>query len=416
MRIAVVDHVGNHGGGSRVVRLLLPALKRRDPSLHLSYFGNPASIQRESLREDFRSSGIEVQALTALKLSHGPLVRSDYARKAVTLVQSRWLQSRPWLPLALSGDVARELSRRLKGFDLAFFPWPYMLPRPALDCPAVGLFHDFNFKYYFGGPFVFSPAQRAQIEREMPVWLDSAVPVVSTHFMASELRAFYPQAASRVRVIHLAALGGVDRIDDATAARTVAELGVVWPYVLYATHMASHKNAGPLIAAISLLRDQGRAIRLVLTGAGTEAIRGRASAIGVRLGLDDPDVIGMGYVSNTQVDSLVQCATAVVSPSLYEAGNGPGLDGWGKGTPVAMARIPAFLEHLEVQGVRAQVFDPRDPREIARSIAAILDNPEEARADAAQSRRALQSFSWDETADAYLDVFRSAVSTAGVRR
>jgi glycosyltransferase involved in cell wall biosynthesis len=382
----------------------------------LSYFGNPASIQRESLREDFRASGIEVHALTALALSHGPLLRSDYVRKVVTQLQSTWLRRRPWLPLALSGDVSRELSRRLEGFDLAFFPWPYMLPRPDLKCPVVGLFHDFNFKYYFGGPFVFSPAQRAQIEREMPVWLDTAVPVVSTHFMASELRAFYPRAASRVRVIHLAALGGVDRIDDATAGKTVAELGVAGPYVLYPTHMASHKNAGPLIAAIALLRDQGHAVRLVFTGAGTEAIRGRASAIGVRLCLDDADVIGLGYVSNTQIDSLVQCAAAVVSPSLYEAGNGPGLDGWGKGTPVAMARIPAFLEHLEVQGVRAQVFDPRDPHEIACAIAAILDNPEQARADAAHSRRALQSFSWDETADAYLDVFRSALPNTGSLR
>ena len=32
------------------------------------------------------------------------------------------------------------------------------------------------------------------------------------------------------------------------------------------------------------------------------------------------------------VDALIKHAKAVVSPSLYEAGNGPGLDAWMQGT------------------------------------------------------------------------------------
>ena len=39
MKIAVIDHIGNPGGGSRVARALLPAMK---PSMGtLLFFGNP---------------------------------------------------------------------------------------------------------------------------------------------------------------------------------------------------------------------------------------------------------------------------------------------------------------------------------------------------------------------------------------
>ena len=47
MKIAVIDHIGNYGGGSRVVRSLLPALKLLDPDLEITYFGNPTAIRRE---------------------------------------------------------------------------------------------------------------------------------------------------------------------------------------------------------------------------------------------------------------------------------------------------------------------------------------------------------------------------------
>jgi glycosyltransferase involved in cell wall biosynthesis len=276
----------------------------------------------------------------------------------------------------------------------------------------VGLFHDFNFKYYFGGSFVFSPAQRAQLEHDMPQWLDSAVPVVSTYYMASELATFYPAAAHRVEVVHLPPPGGTDPIEPSLAHGVVRQLGISPPYLLYPTHMCAHKNAGPLIAALALLRGQGRELSLVLTGAGTDAVRGHAHSVGVRLNVDGGDVIGLGYVSNLQIDSLTQCASVVLSPSLYEAGNGPGLDAWGRGTPVAMSNIPAFLEHVEVLGVRAQVFDPRNPQDIADKISAILDNPERARADVEHSRHALQRLTWDQAARAYLAIFHRAVRTS----
>jgi glycosyltransferase involved in cell wall biosynthesis len=374
--------------------------------LQLVYLGNPSSIDREGLHGVFRGTGIRVEALRSLSLRGRLAGRSRYAHRAVDLLQTGLLSRHAFLPVSISGDTAREISSRLqRGFDLVFYPWPFLLRCPAAPCPAVGIFHDFNYRYYFGGTSVFSAQQRALLESEMPRWLDGCVPVVSTQFMARELAEFYPQHARRVRVVPLAPLGGVERVMPDAARAVVDDLGVTGPYLLYPTHMCTHKNVGPLLAALALLNGQGRGLKLVLTGAGTDEIRGRAHALGVRLGLSDPDVIGMGYVSNLQMNCLVQCASVVVSPSLYEAGNGPGLDAWGLGVPVAMSDIAPY--------VRAQMFDPRSPQSIADSIRAILDDPDRAALDVQASTAALARLTWDSTAAGYLEIFRHAVESAG---
>lgn len=409
MKIAVIDHIGNHGGGSRVVRSLLPALKRVEPLIELDYFGNPAAIRRERLDEEFSSLGIPVIKLDSLRLAHGQIWGGGFSRRAVQLAQARWLGAKPWLPMQLTGDVGREIRQRVKGYDLAFYPWPFLLEFPQLDCPSVGIFHDFNFKYYFSGNFVFSPAQRDQLEREMSTWLDGCLPVVSTRFMATELACFYPKAAAKTHVIPLAPLSGSDVIPADEARKNVRQLGLDGPYILCPTHLCSHKNVGPLIAAMALLRIRGYALRLVLTGAGTEAVCGEVHEIGVRLSACAGEVLGLGYVSNLQMNSLIQCAAAVVNPSLYEAGNGPGLDAWGCGTPVVMSDIPPFVEHLEVLDVRAQVFNPHSPRDIAEKIAFILDNPDNALADAEYSRISMKRMTWEDTATGYLRAFRQAM-------
>jgi glycosyltransferase involved in cell wall biosynthesis len=108
------------------------------------------------------------------------------------------------------------------------------------------------------------------------------------------------------------------------------------------------------------------------------------------------------------MDALIQCARVVVSSSLYEAGNGPGVDAWARAIPVAMSDIPPFIEHIKVQDVKAQVFDPRNPQDIANKIDAILSNPEKATEDALYSQSVLKNFTWEKVAEKYLAVFNKA--------
>lgn len=409
MKVAVIDHIGNFGGGSRVIRALLPAIKAMRPETEMTYFGNPASIERECILEEFSRIGISVHPLDSVRLSSKGLLNIGITAKAIKYLQQCYPHSLQGLPYVFSGEVHKELEKRVRGYDLALFTWPFFIAVPDLECPLVGIFHDFNFKYYFSGPCTFSPQQQARLNREVPQWLARATPIVSTHFIARELEKFYPMHAHKTRVVHLAPMSEVNPIEEDEARKVVRSLGLVSPYILYPTNLSAHKNLGPLLASLPLLRKLGHDVKLALTGPRTEQIRGHACDIGVELGQERPDVVGMGYVSNLQMDSLIQCAAVVVSSSLYEAGNGPGVDAWQRGVPVAMSNIPAFLEHLEVQGVRAEVFDPRSPADIALKIGAILSNPAKARLDAHHSREALQRHTWEQTASRYLSIFDDLV-------
>jgi glycosyltransferase involved in cell wall biosynthesis len=229
--------------------------------------------------------------------------------------------------------------------------------------------------------------------------------------MADEIARFYP-SSKPTPVVRLAPFASARPLDQPNAAAIVAGFGIDYPYLLCPTHLPVHKNLGPLIAGVAILRDKFPHLRLVLTGVGTQAATGRATAIGTVRDDGSPDVIGLGYVTNTQIDSLIECASVVVNPSLYEAGNGSGLDAWSRGTPVAMSDIPAFAEHLTALGVSAALFDPRSPNDIAAKIGEILENEPRWRGLAHTSREALRTLTWDGVARGYLDVFDAAFDGA----
>jgi glycosyltransferase involved in cell wall biosynthesis len=234
--------------------------------------------------------------------------------------------------------------------------------------------------------------------------------------MKKELGKFYPQFEEKTQVIHLAPLSALSDLSEKSALKIVRDLGVDQDYILYPGHIVSHKNLGALLVAHFLLKKKGHKVLLILTGELTETVQGRSFELGVERGVVNKDVIGLGYVSNLQMDALIQCAKVVVSTSLYEAGNGPGLDAWKKGTPVAMSNIPSFVEHLDVQNVRAAVFDPLSPPDIADKLDFILRNPVKAAQDAQHSKEAIQKFTWELTAEKYFEVFDKALASKGSLR
>ena len=407
-RLAIVDQVGNAGGGNRFIRCLLPALKKVSPNTEIVFFCNKSSIARDKLHLELTEAGISIRHLHTEIIS---IARLIYVLLSKTkFYTNEKLYNLSYLVMKL---LKFEIEKKISNFDLAFFPWPFLMLCPNLQCPMAATFHDFNFRYYFSGHLTFDPFQQYLLDHEMPLWLKRSRPVVSTHFMAGELKKFYPGSGSEVEVIHLASLSTKTSISDKDAIRIVSdELKIFGDYILYPTNTCSHKNIGPLIHALYLLKKSNHHIRLILTGPETERIRGQISEIGIELDRKGQDVIGLGYVSNVQMDALIQCAKVIVSSSLYEAGNGPGLDAWARAIPVAMSNIPPFTEHITVQDVRAQVFDPRNPEDIADKIDVILSAPERARENALYSQQAMNKLTWENVAKKYLSVFDKATIEA----
>jgi glycosyltransferase involved in cell wall biosynthesis len=404
MKVAVVDHILNPGGGVRVARALLPAMKKIRPDLELTFFANEHGMKRDGLHEVLRDHNIKTSTLRSVKLSGKDLFGIRGSRHVLGLMQRKLSSFNSVLPLSISGDLKRELEDVLQGFDFVFFTWPFHLKCPRLSCPMAGIFHDYNYKYYFSGQAMHGGLEKF-LNDHMPDWLERATPIVSTEFMKSEVKKFYPSYGDKVRVVPIAPMSELSGIDVEQSREIVAKLGIPKNYILCPTQTTGHKNAGPLIAAQALLKQKGHSTALVFTGSGTEGINGRACEIGVERNQTPQDVFGLGYVSNEQIDALIQCAAVVVNPSLYEGGNGPGFDAWARGVPVAMSRIPPFLEHLETHDVRAEIFDPRSPQDIAEKLERILLDPKKAAEDTEHSKTAISRFTWEASAAGYLAVF-----------
>lgn len=396
VRLAVIDHIGNPGGGSRVARALLPALKKVRPEIEITFFGNPHSIRREKIDQIAVESNIRIHELSSAKLSGKDILNIRGSRHVIQLFQRKLSRVLTPLSFYLSGAVEKELEKVVKNYDLAFFIWPFHLKCPALKCPMAGIFHDFNFKYFFSGQTM-APWVLDFINREMPIWLSKATPIVSTEFMRGELKKFYPSSGDLTHVVPVAPTVGVGSSESC--------FQIEKKYILCPTNISSHKNTGTLISAFSILKRKGHDLLLIFTGSGTEIMNGRACEIGLEIGSGPADVQGLGYVTNEEMDWLIQHAEVVVNPSLYEGGNIPGFDAWEKGVPVAMSNIPPFLEHMQVHKVHAEIFDPRSPQDIAEKLDRLLSNAPEAKSKALASQQNIRHFTWEKTAEEYLKIF-----------
>jgi len=402
-RLAVIDPIGNVGGGSRFAGSLLPALARCRPGLQVAFFGRESSMRRDALDQSLPAAGVEVVPLEWVA------DRAWDSRPMRTRLRYRVRQALGRASADSTNFVNNRLKRELQAigerFDLMYVPWPYRIPIPAPSCPMVSTIHDLNFKYFFGSQ-IFAPAVSRSLDQQLDSWLSVSTVVTSSDFMASEIARFYPgkPAAS---VVRLAPFAGSDMVRDEAAVSALG-LDPGRPYILCANNITAHKNIGAVIAALAILRETHGDLRLIVAGAGTEQATGTATPIGSIRSDGAGDVIGLGYVSNEAIDQLIVGAAVAVNASFYEGGNGSGLDAWRLGTPVAMSDIPPFREHADALGVEAAFFDPRSPANIAAKLADIIDRPALWTERVERSRRAISGVTWDGVAAAYLEVFDRA--------
>jgi alpha-1,3-rhamnosyl/mannosyltransferase len=113
----------------------------------------------------------------------------------------------------------------------------------------------------------------------------------------------------------------------------------------------------------------------------------------------------MGYVADEDLVALVNAASLLAYPSLYEGFGLPPLEAMACGTPVVSSHAGGLREAV---GDAALVVQPRDTVAMTNAVAEVLEHP----ARAAELRQAgfarAAQFSWDRTADRTADAYRRA--------
>lgn len=174
-------------------------------------------------------------------------------------------------------------------------------------------------------------------------------------------------------------------------------------YLLYPAMTWPHKNHLRLLDAAALLRDEAHVkVSLVFTGSHRADHWPRVDARIRQLGLQD-QVHALGFVPEGDLRAILQDATGLIQPSLFEASSLPIFDAWKEGVPVACSNTTALPEQVGEAGL---LFDPMDVRAIANAMLTLVRQPETRDRLRRLGVARLARFDWVRAARSYRAVYR----------
>jgi glycosyltransferase involved in cell wall biosynthesis len=259
------------------------------------------------------------------------------------------------------------LRRDLRDARVVHYPLTLRIPR--VPQPSVVTLVDLQ---HLDLPAMFPRAERLfRAAAWHPSIRGASRVIVISEFVRDRAIKHLGLAPERIRVVPLAL--DHERLRPASRERE--------PFLLYPARSWPHKNHARLFEAFSLIRRERPDLRLVLTGGG-------------EFGALPDGVEARGHLGWDEVVTLMQTASAVVFPSLYEGFGLPPLEAMACGCPVACSNAAALPEVVDEA---ARLFDPHDPRAIAAAVLDVLAAPEEWSARGLERAR---QYSWDTTARA----------------
>lgn len=323
------------------------------------------------------------------------------------LLNSRWrlvhgrrkgrLQSTAWIQTAVPGH-ARSL-----GLDLFWAPrhhLPLHLPRQTA---AVVTIHDLVHRRYPGT--MSSP--NLILERLLmgPSLRRADRVLVPSHASRDEVIHFFPQTRRKIRVVS----PGVPAFPSKSTRRD----RLPKPYFLAVGTREPRKNLARVIAAFLKMETDGSPVHLAVAG-GTgwkhhetdQWIRGMRPA-----DQGDRTVHLLGYVERSQLPELYREAIALVFPSVYEGFGLPILEAMSMGTPVITANCSAMPEVCGSAAIQVDPFSVSDIRDAMER----LTKPENRKILSEKSRNRAKRFSWEQSTEGLLRIFREAVESRSCR-
>jgi glycosyltransferase involved in cell wall biosynthesis len=287
--------------------------------------------------------------------------------------------------------------------------------------------HDFIFKYGLST----TPAAQRLLDSQVPKWLEACSQVVvSSQFIADDLKRFWPVWAFKTRIIRL----GIPSAKCDPTAEEVEEFrkrnGLPERFVLVVGWIVEHKNQQVVFEAVAKLRDRGLRIPVVCVGPNSNDLnrsdthknrRVRSTdyagqilnfckSVGLRNGTD---YYGLGYIDDFAIECLYRCAMMLIVPTITDAGSFPAREGMRAGCPVIYSQIPVYEEEMQLIEGNAWSFPVYDSDALANVIAEMASNQvETCRRAMAAKETVPRVFGWKKTARAYFSLFEEV---AGLR-
>ena len=178
--------------------------------------------------------------------------------------------------------------------------------------------------------------------------------------------------------------------------------------VLFVSAVSPHKNHFRLLEAFEIVHHQHPDAELIIVGHIRKNVRARFDSTlndvmsrnnGIKISL-------CGYASDEEIVSLYRNAAVFVYHSLYEGFGLPVLEAMAQGCPVITSNVSSLPE---VVGDAAVLIDPFNTAELAEAMIKVLRDDELKKEMSIKGINRAKLFSWDRTAERYLEVFDSVL-------
>lgn len=164
------------------------------------------------------------------------------------------------------------------------------------------------------------------------------------------------------------------------------------PYLLLLGNVTPNKNVGFAVAALRVLKQEGRPVRALHVG------RDLTGDLAAALADDGATLLtSLGSLDDAQLDAVLRNATALVQPSRHEGFGMPVVEAQVRGVPVIATDIPIFRE-IAAKGSLLVALD--DVAGLADAMHTVTTN-DVLRADLSEAAMANSvHFGWDKSAEA----------------
>jgi len=284
--------------------------------------------------------------------------------------------------------------------DINFSPSGYVIPFKAKK--TYGMIHDIN---TIDIPEASTVVERFVTRREFSQVVSRSDKVVTcSEFSRGRIVSHWNLDADKVQAIYEGADNGEDG-EDSTQKAVSAEihgLANEGPYFLWSGAMMKRKNLPLLLTAFKSLITENDHVKLILAG-----VNGNDSKEVFRLiaaeGMSDR-VKHVGYVSEADLQFLIDNCVAYVYPSIYEGFGLPVIEAMARGIPVITSNTSATAE---IAGDSAVLIDPHDATDVSRAMIHLLEDVDERKRLGQAGIVRAKKYTWDSTVEQLLELFTS---------
>jgi len=268
-------------------------------------------------------------------------------------------------------------------------------------CPVVITYHDMA-SWLF--PEKFRLKHRLVYSLLVPAYAKRASGIIAvSESTKKDLIRLFGIPAEKIRVVHEAAAGMFKPVSDrGLLEQTKRKFSLPGKFVLFVGMMEPRKNIPVLIRAFKLFRDAGNPYKLVIAGKKGWLYEEIFSTI-KKLRMEN-EVLFTGYIRDTELPAVYNCADMFVYPSEYEGFGLPPLEAMACGVPVITTRVSSLPE---VAGAAAILLEnPQDEKELAAAMEGVAANPGLRASLVKKGLERAGGFSWQKAARETVEVFR----------